>query len=423
MKRLSIVVALIVGACAVALAQFDQPATGEGPKLWEEWQPPAVEMPDPNAFDLYELAWALRRELDEQAGDGDNRGFGRADELTADELSALCGRYEPVFRLLEEAIAGEAQFPPFEDPAQQMPWFAQIREGARMFTARALLRRGEGRPLEAALDAIACMHLGADASTQGTLIAGLVAIACQAIGQRQLDAAIPELDAAGARAATNALRRAMAERGTFADALRGEETVARLLSKQYLPMFEGVGEAAEQQIDPELAQQMRALDPAATWEELGAFYGAWIEEAAKPWYARAEVATPENPLLATVAPPFDLASLKYAVIDARLNVAVAALAAQAWLGDHGSLPTSLDALVPDYLPEVPRDPFADAPLRSEFSEPVSRAHPAAGREPEGARVLTIYSLGPDGDDDGGADIGTAVQADSDGDIAFVLTAE
>ena len=79
--------------------------------------------------------------------------------------------------------------------------------------------------------------------------------------------------------------------------------------------------------------------------------------------------------------------------------------------DPGSLPTSLDALVPGYLPQVPRDPFVDAPL------------PSAFREPEGARVLVINSVGPDGDDVGGEDIDGPVQADSEGDIAFVLTVE
>ena len=445
------IMAALALVASAAVAQFDQPPQDQGPKPWEQWQPPTVEMPDPNAFELYQLAFAMEEAIGERLRE-EADAAGEAEEpegaapppageagqevlpvptqidmtdasIQPDVLRGLVAAYAPVFRLLEEAIAGEAQCPPLTDPAQTMPYFADIRQGARMFAGRSLMHQRDGDTLQAALDAIACVHLGADASTQGTLIAGLVAIACQAIGQRQLDAAIPGLDATGALAAKNALRRAMAERGTFADALRGEETFARLTIKQYLPMFEGVREAADEQIDPELAAQMRALDPAATWEELGAFYGAWIEEAGKPWYARAEVAEPANPLLATVAPSFEIASLKFAVADARLNVAVAALAAQAWLGEQGSLPTSLDALVPNYLPEVPRDPFADAPLRSEFREPVTRAHPAAEREPQGARVLIIYSIGPDGDDDGGADIGTRVDADSDGDIAFVLTME
>jgi len=446
-SRIAAIAIALLLLSGIASAQLDEAAEQEGAKPWEGWRPPAVEMPEPNAFELYELAWALRQELDEQAGGGDDPGFGRADELTADELSALCGQYEPVFRLLEEAVAGEAQFPLFEDPAQQMPYFARIREAARMFAARSLLRRGEGRPLEAALDAIACLHLGADAMTQGTLISGLVSIACQAIGQRQLEAVIPDLEAVGARAAMLALRRAQADTASFAEVLRGEETYVRMNAIPIFPQFAEAHELAERlRDDPDLARQvipeaadlegealeteieegiaqLRAWDPANMWAEIGSYFGAILAEAEKPWWARTEPEEPGNVLLANLSPAFKVAGLKFAVMDARLSVVLAALAARAHLGEHESLPTSLDALAPDYLPEVPSDPFADAPLRVAYGEPVTRAHPASAREPAGARVLVIYSVGPDGDDDGGEDIGRSIDADSDGDIALVLTAE
>ncbi|MBD3176857.1 MAG: hypothetical protein GF320_16885 [Armatimonadia bacterium] len=59
--------------------------------------------------------------------------------------------------------------------------------------------------------------------------------------------------------------------------------------------------------------------------------------------------------------------------------------------DHGEMPESLDALVPDYLPEMPLDPFTGEPLIY---------HPPA----EG---LALYSVGPDGQDDGGQRRGSA----------------
>ena len=62
-----------------------------------------------------------------------------------------------------------------------------------------------------------------------------------------------------------------------------------------------------------------------------------------------------------------------------------AFALAAYQGDHKSYPKSLDALVPNYLPEVPDDLFTDKPL-------VYR--------PSGNGYL-LYSLGPDGKDDEG----------------------
>ena len=60
-------------------------------------------------------------------------------------------------------------------------------------------------------------------------------------------------------------------------------------------------------------------------------------------------------------------------------------ALQVYYIDHGEYPESLDALVPDYMPEVPIDPFTGDPMvyRQE-GEP-----------------YTLYSLGADMEDDGG----------------------
>jgi hypothetical protein len=237
----------------------------------------------------------------------------------------------------------------------------------------------------------------------------------------------------------------------LAHALRGEEIYTRLMMREQFPNFARIDEAVQAlredpdyarhilaEEDPAFAElddealrakveekiaEMQALTPEVAWAELDRFYAAQQAEAAKPFWARETVAPPANILLKTLRNPFDVAALLYATSDARLGVDLAAVAAQAYFGEHGLYPADLDALVPNYLPEVPRDPFADAPLLSDFREPVSRAHPAAQREPEGAKVLVIYSVGPDGDDDGGRDIGRGVEADSDGDIALTLTAE
>jgi len=189
------------------------------------------------------------------------------------------------------------------------------------------------------------------------------------------------------------------------------------------PAVAEMDDAALTALIEEKVEQMKAMAPERAWEELGSLYAASQAEAAKPYWARAPVATPRNLLLQTLMPSFDRAGLKYSFIDARLRVDLAAAAAQAFMGETGAYPASLDQLVPEYLPEVPRDPFVDAPLRTVAHDPVSRAHPASGREPTGAGVLTIYSVGPDGDDDGGVDIGHGWDKDADGDIAVTLGGE
>lgn len=63
------------------------------------------------------------------------------------------------------------------------------------------------------------------------------------------------------------------------------------------------------------------------------------------------------------------------------RILVAELAVAAFTREHDQIPQSLDELVPEYLEKIPKDPFRPGPLCY--------------------RGGTIYSVGPDGVDDGG----------------------
>lgn len=79
---------------------------------------------------------------------------------------------------------------------------------------------------------------------------------------------------------------------------------------------------------------------------------------------------------------------KMAISDARHQAAWIALAAERFrFGEgKGDLPENLDALVPDYLATLPRDPFDGKPMK------YHRINDGHAR---------IYSVGPDGTDDKG----------------------
>jgi type II secretory pathway pseudopilin PulG len=66
---------------------------------------------------------------------------------------------------------------------------------------------------------------------------------------------------------------------------------------------------------------------------------------------------------------------------------VVALALRAYKLEHGSYPALLSQLVPDYLEQVPTDPFSlKKPLRYKLKED----------------AYVLYSIGPDGVDDSGS---------------------
>jgi hypothetical protein len=70
---------------------------------------------------------------------------------------------------------------------------------------------------------------------------------------------------------------------------------------------------------------------------------------------------------------------------AKLRCAAVALALERYRRDHGNWPKSLEVLTPAPLTQVPADPFDGKPLRLR-------------RLDDGA---VVYSIGPDGEDNGG----------------------
>lgn len=77
------------------------------------------------------------------------------------------------------------------------------------------------------------------------------------------------------------------------------------------------------------------------------------------------------------------------------DAALIALATEAYRRRHGSMPQRLEDLVPGFLPTLPPDPWADAPLRARFSE----------------NGVTVYSVAGNGADDlGRPELETIIQA-------------
>jgi hypothetical protein len=92
---------------------------------------------------------------------------------------------------------------------------------------------------------------------------------------------------------------------------------------------------------------------------------------------------------------------------ARHRAAAALGAATKRRRETGTLPESLDALVPGELPTLPLDPFAtDAPLRQKAT-------------PE---EFLVWSVGPDGEDDGGPQPPDAEHDAGNDDIGLRMTA-
>jgi len=378
---------MLLSLCPLAAQEIEKP--------WEDWEPPVTEALVPNAFDLYLKAFDLLEELGEPERDADS-----------EEVRAALDKHALTFRLLEEAMMGDCLLPAVTSFDQTLPHLRGFRSSARLFVARANLCVEEGRYAEAALDCIACVRLGADAARGGPLIAGLVGIACEAIGLHALQDIIPGMQPDDCAIAIAALRAAEAERVTFAQVLESEALSGKYMMKSQFaqafgetqPDIEALGLDAEQL--EELKEQLEQWQPAHSWYAHEQFFPALIGQAQKPYWDRDEIEKPGDPLVDILVPVCTRTSFKFASADARLRLALVHLAAQAYLLDKGLPPADLEALVPEYLDMIPDDPFADGTLRS------------ATRDGD----FIIYSVGPDGADDGGTEIDGIPEPDSMGDI-------
>ncbi len=405
MRYLAIIAATM--AMTLACAQ-DFPFPIEFERPWENWEPPVIEMPEPNSYHLYQLAFDLLEEFETPAQDD-----------TDENVRASIEGFDLAYQALQQAQMGECRFPPLADPEQIFPELASTRNACRFMVANARVNVLDGRMAQAALDSVSCVRIGAAASSNGILIGGLVSIACEAIGLRQLEAIIPGLQPDECRVAIEALRAAQAHRVALPEVMQGEQLYGKMMMKRQFGEIPTAEEAKEKlaALTPEereaglaewerLTQQegVELWSPDDSWHAHEAWFTLLIEESGKPYWDRAEVPVPDDPMVKVVAPVYGKTQAKFAIADARVQLALCQLAAQAFMLDQGGPPQNLDQLVPDYLLWIPDDPFMDAPLSSV--------------EVDGE--FLIYSIGPDMVDDDGTAIEGYPNEDSEGDMVVRL---
>jgi hypothetical protein len=455
---MKILTALAILLTTTVLAQPTQP----NPRPWETWQPPAIALPNPNGFDTYLKAFALKDEIDRAHGlprergmpppggppgapagappgappgpAGDAKagppwpatgppfplpggpppgavGVGPPDpwgegppDLPLDQRIAL---YADVLKLCRQAMAQECLIPPPKGGDDVFPFLAKFRAVARLFAMESTAYRDKGDFAASAKSALDCIRMAQDAATHHTLIGYLVSMACEAIGARALDETIPQLDALASKSALARLQEIEARRIPIAQIVADEERGERIAFKALVA-------------DPKRLEELRndtaragaaplgatTFNWADSWQALGDYFAQERDLAKQPYALRVKPISSTDPLVATVAPTLARFWFKDAQTRTAANLRVARLAAQAFLLEHGRLPATPGDVVPAYLPRVPDDPFGTGPLKAKVE----------------GDTLSIYSIGPDGVDDGGeAFVGNFVTPDSKGDVVVHVT--
>jgi hypothetical protein len=378
----------------------------------------------PNAFYDYQRAavalvdqGAINRAFDRPTRYGRNpfgpsrltavRGAGKA-SVTPKTIAALVARNARALRWLRTALEH-----PYRNPDATVPRFPYSRH--RSLAKIALLRgdtlqgRGDLRgALSAYLDVV---EMGIQTGRGETVIGALVARAVERIGVSRVEPLVGRLPRVLLLAAVRRLERIDERRGSAAEVLVAEGRFATNQVCGDLARFDAGGRAIRPSVSP--------LDEDEDGEGGASdlLLGFLIATIGKDRMVRAHEATVRDRVGQTLRPfalrdraafgkgasgvaralltdPYgfqtsDLVESVWCSLEASraaLRLFTVRLALRAYYLDHKSYPEGLPALVPTYLRAAPHDPFAErTPLL------YRRA---------GAKYV-LYSVGPDGRDDGG----------------------
>ncbi len=304
----------------------------------------------------------------------------------------------PALSLLHQGFQFPYQDPPVLSFSATFPHLYKMRQLARFLSLDGQVKAAHGDwsgAVSADLDAV---QFGETLPHGGPLIGLLVGVGCQSIGRKHAWEAVPHLSGLEAQAAARRLESIRTDHVPLADTLREEKrgTQASLRELMARPDWSHT-------LAPAIGGTTSANSPAWAQQGFSAYLqllgkrrilatnAQWMDQAItqvrQPYAAHpAPPPLPKDLVSQILLPVYSRVRLYEVSSDTQNALLVTMLALQAYQQDHRAYPATLAALVPGYLKAVPPDPFAlSGPLRYKLV---------------GAKYV-LYSVGPDGKDDGG----------------------
>lgn len=383
--------------------------------------PPAVADAENAAILHAQAAAALAAAPDLTAADGP---LGQTDpDVASPAVGAILARHAGLLDTIRRAADMPAcRFPrDWTRPSLDM-LLAEVqgcRGEGRLLALAARHEAATGKPAAALADAVRIGRIGRQVGSEPILISHLVGIALDATALSVVAEILPTLTAADAPLLDDpALRDLVASTPSLVRAINGEEAFGLSIFANFADGREGINDMGQLASDPNVAILPKEEPFSLLTEPLSAVWRAFILPSDIASYRRrfqayrqlvtegvdqsrtwpqtqkqidgieAEISRngPDGFLSRLIAPATDAVLRSQCMAVARHRAAEVLLAATRERLASGTHPASIDALVPARLPSVPRDPFTtDAPLHLKAT-------------PE---ELLIWSVGPDGNDDGG----------------------
>ena len=300
-----------------------------------------------------------------------------------------------------------------------LPEVQACRGEARLLALATRREAADGRHAVALADVVRIGRIGRQVGAEPLLISHLVGVALDAVALEVLTEILPRLGP-GDAALLDApgLRDLVSSAPTLARALTGEEAFGLSTFADFSDGRGGIRELGNLWSNPNVAMlpsgesgRLLAEPISAVWRvfflpsDIAGYrrrfkrYRQRVSIAAdqsqswpevKKWAAETEAelreSGPDGALSRLLTPAIESVLRSQTIALARHRAAEVLLAATRERLAGGALPAPIDALVPARLPVVPRDPFSkEGPMRSRVD----------------GEAMTVWSVGPDGEDDGG----------------------
>jgi hypothetical protein len=315
------------------------------------------------------------------------------------QVRAVVRRNRAALARLRQGFRKQYRCPPVVSMLQTFPDLAYDHALVRVLVSEGKLAEREYRLSDAVRSYLDCLRMGVNVPRGGAVVQAGVGLWVQQRGLRPLQELAFQLDGPVAAAAAHEMTRLDAQMSSLTETLVNDRDAATACLSEYFR-----NSAVRRQLEDEssgIRDLLSLITPKRlVFNEIRGYTDALIMTSRQPYYAQVAPEPPSHMLSQMLGPVDDFIRFKRAVRDAQWRITELRLAIRAYQQAHGVLPPSLDALVPAYLPAVPQDPFAPGPM-------VYRRK---------ARRALVYSRGPDGKDDGGADLGAKCYPDSRGDI-------
>lgn len=383
---------------AVGWAQLKPPASQ---------QPPTPILPSPNAYDFYHEAVNMHlaliaanpasQNVDPLTDRRPGLNFSKAELRKRYPRAAKLAWLRKNQSVLAHLRKGFAY--PYLQPAQRPPvvpdkYMGGIRQLARLLIIESRLKSERGDWKGASKSAMDVLEMGADIARGGGYMSALFSYAVTAIGTRELNDIVPHLDAATARSLALKMETMELNRHPFAANMAEEKWIGLVSLDQFLKTYKAPGAllALPNQKGPFSGKQFLGnMTRSGIVRNYATFLDDLTLQMRLPYLRRKFPPSPyQGTTLEILTSPYTSTRRRLDWNSARNDTAIMQLrlrlALHSWQIKHGTYPVALKALMPNYARRIPADPFgAGEPMRYR-------------KTPNG---YLLYSIGPDGKDDGG----------------------